>query len=162
LAGTPGELVIVSKELALNPVTESHAATPAVPFGAYATPELTVAEPRVTIACAVTVNVADATLPRLSVTVTIWLPAAKLAVSGDLVTLNWNADVPCSVTIGVAGINGEIVVGVKPFPILTLAKDAPGPNPVTVAVTSVPTGPEVGDRVTVGVLSVKVVSALLP
>lgn len=161
-AGTPGELVIVSKELALNPVTERYAATPVAPAGAYATPELTVADPRVTITCGVMVNAADATLPRLSLTVIIWVPAAKSAVSGDLVTLNWNADVPCSVTIGVAGINGEIVVGATPFPILTLAKDAPGPNPVEVAVTSVPTGPEAGDRVTVGVLRTKLVIALLP
>lgn len=146
----------------MNPDTESHAATPVAPAGAYGTPELTVADPRVTVACAVIVNAADATSPRLSLTVISWLPAAKLAVSVDAVTLNWNADVPCSVTIGVAGINGEIVVGTAPFPILTLAKDAPGPNPVTVAVTSVPTGPEAGDRVTVGVLSVKVVNALLP
>lgn len=35
---------------------------------------------------------------------------------------------------------------------LTAAIVAPGPNPVTVAVTSVPTGPEAGERVTVGVV----------
>ena len=154
--------MIASNVFGLNPDTERYDATPAVPFGAYATPELTVADPRVMVAFAVIVNAADATLPRLSVTAIIWLPATKSAVSGDLVTLNWNADVPCSVTIGVAGINGEIVVGATPFPILMLVKLAPGPNPVTVAVISVPTGPEAGDRVTVGVLSVKVVSALLP
>jgi hypothetical protein len=37
-----------------------------------------------------------------------------------------------------------------------------GPKPVAVTVTSVPVGPEVGDRVTVGVLSAKLVVATLP
>jgi hypothetical protein len=110
----------------------------------------------------VTVNGAVAMLPRLSLTVIIWLPAAKSAVRVALVTLNWNADVPCSVTIGAAGINGEIEVGVAPLPIQTLLKEAPGPKPVTVAVTSVPTGPEAGVRVTVGTFRTRFVTALFP
>ena len=132
------------------------------PIGAYDAPVSTAPKPRVTGAFGVMVNVAVAALLRLSVTVIAWAPATKLAVRVAVVTANWNAVVPCSVTVGVAGINGEIVVGVAPLPILTVATVAPGPNPVTVAVTSVPTGPEVGDRVTVGVLRVKGVVAVLP
>lgn len=155
---------MVRTVLALNPVAESHIATPAVPAGASATPEFTAADPRVTVAFEVIVNAVVATFPRLSVTVTFWLPATKLAVSGFAVITNWNTDVPCSVTIGDIGMLCAIVVRVAlaPFPILTLANNAPGPNPDTVAVTSVPTGPEEGVRVTVGVLRLKVVVAVLP
>lgn len=116
-AGTPGELLIVSSVLALNPVAESHIATPVVAAGASATPELTSGVPRVTVAFDVMVNDAVATIPRVPVTVINWLPATKLAVRGAAVTMNWNTVVPCSVFIGVAGTNGEIVVRVAPFPI---------------------------------------------
>lgn len=153
---------MVNTELALNPDTESHAATPVAPAGAYGTPELTVADPRVTVAFAVMVNAAVAMSPRLSLTVIIWLPDTKSAVKVAADTWNWNADVPCSVTDTVEGIIVVIEVGVGPLPIHTLLKVAPGPNPVTVAVTSVPTGPEAGDSVTVGTLRTQFAMAELP
>lgn len=110
----------------------------------------------------VIVNALVATFPRLSVTVIVWAPPTKLASREAAVTANMNAVVPCSVTLGGAGISGESVSRGAAFPILTLATVAPGPNPATVAVTAVPTGPEAGDRVTVGVLRTQVVVATLP
>lgn len=74
-AGTPGEPVIVSRVLALKPVTERKATTLAVPVGAYATNELVAPTPRVTVAVGVMANVADAVFPRLSVTAIALEPA---------------------------------------------------------------------------------------
>lgn len=107
-------------------------------------------------------NEAIATLPRLSVTVIAWAPAAKLALRVAAVTVNMNAVVPCSVTPGVAGTSGARVSRGAAFPILTEATVAPGPNPAAVAVTCVPTGPEEGVKVTVGVLRTQVAIATLP
>jgi len=45
---------------------------------------------------------------------------------------------------------------------LTWLKVAPGPIPVTVAVTTVPIGPEVGESVIVGAFRAQVVVAMLP
>jgi len=76
-------------------------------------------------------------------------------------TVNRNAEVPCSVTEGVPGVVVAEVV-VARLPIATLLMLAVGPKPVTVAVTTVPIGPEVGESVTTGVLSAYVVVAVLP
>jgi len=109
----------------------------------------------------VIVNAAIATSPRLSATVIAWEPAAKLASPAE-VNVNMNAEVPCSVTLGAAGIKGDSVSRGAAFPILTETTVAPGPNPARVAVTTVPTGPETGDRVTVGALRAKFTVAMLP
>jgi hypothetical protein len=210
-------------------------------IGAYATPEFTDAVPSVTVAVGVTVNVADAVFPMLSVAVTVCaplvkstdpqmvtttfiefvvptsldptvptkliLPTAKLVTvpvsvpavvhAVDVVTatvwvtdcavvevtalieprvrvpptavpvqvtvglaiadsdhvlraVNWNTDVPCSVTVAGVGEIGDRVV----LPILTLVSVALGPNPDSVAVTIVPTGPEAGESVTVAPVEV--------
>jgi len=161
-AGTPGDPVMVSAVLGLKPFAEKNATTLGVVAGAYATPELTAPTPSVMVTVGVIVNDAMATSPRLSVTVIVWAPAAKLASREAAVTVNMNATVPCSVTFAIAGTVGESVSRGAAFPILTLAILAPGPNPATVAVTCVPTGPEAGDRVTVGTLRVYVVVATLP
>lgn len=81
--------------------------------------------------------------------------------------VNTNTDVPCSVT---GAAFGAIVAALVEPATLPTATDAivfgtaivPGePKPVTIAVTTVPTGPEVGDNVTVVAPSESVVVALL-
>lgn len=51
-----------------------------------------------------------AAFPLLSFTVMACEPAAKFGVKAAALTTNWNTEVPCSVTAGLAGIKGEIVV----------------------------------------------------
>lgn len=214
-------------------------------IGAYATPEFTagVPVPRVTVAVGVTLNVAEAVFPLLSVTVTVCAPLVKstepvmvtttliefvvptsldptvplktifplkpvgfatvpisdpavvhavlvvtetvcvtdCVVAPDTVVIaprdrvpptavpvnvvvvavgvnpvsdhapwaavNWKTAVPCSETVADA-------VERAVLPIFTLLIVALGPNPVTVAVTSVPTGPEAGESVTVAPVEV--------
>lgn len=111
--------------------------------------------PRVMTAFGVMVNVAVAEFPRLSITVTVLAP--EVAPAGTVIK---NAEVPCSVTAGVAGVRAAAAV----VPNFTLAalNVAVGPKPITEAVTNEPTAPEVGDRVTVGTFRVKVAVATLP
>lgn len=105
-------------------------------------------------------NVAPAVAVAVPVLVTAI--ATTAAVDQENTALNWNTAVPCSVTVAVPGIIVVMVLGVTPFPTLTLVKVAPGPKPAAVTVTSVPTGPEAGDTATVGVFNAKVVVATLP
>jgi hypothetical protein len=118
--------------------------------------------PRASVTFGVTVNVATPVFPLLSVTVIACAPAtpAKVVVVPAGIW-NTNTDVPCSVT---GAANGAIVAALLEPTTLPTATElivAVGPNPVTVAVTTVPTGPEVGDNVTVVVPSESVVVALL-
>jgi hypothetical protein len=76
--------------------------------------------------------------------------------------MNWKTVVPCSVTCGLAGTNALPLITVAPILTPVVAKDAPGPNPAHDAVITVPTGPEVGDSVTVGVLGANVTVPMLP
>jgi len=160
-SGTPGEPVTVRAVFGLKPLTDKNDTTLAVPLGAYATPELVEPTPNDIVTVGVIVNEAVATSPRLSVTVIIWAPAAKFASAAEVIE-NMNAEVPCSVTDGDAGTSGDNASRGAAFPILTEATVAPGPNPAKTAVTAVPTGPEVGDRATVGALRAHVAVATLP
>jgi len=77
--------------------------------------------------------------------------------------VNWNTDVPCSVTTGVVGVKLPLAeMAVVPNITEAALMVAAGPNPAAVTVTSVPTGPLVGESVTVGVLRVYVIVAVLP
>jgi len=120
---------------------------------------LTPLAPSASVTFGVTVNVAIPTLPRLSTTVTVRAPATpacELALPAGV----WkrNAAVPCSVTV--AGVYVAALAEAL-LPTVTETIVAVGPKPERVAVTAVPTGPELGDRVTVGVVSVNVVVATL-
>lgn len=75
---------------------------------------------------------------------------------------NWKTAVPCSVTAGVAGFNGLPLMAVAPILTPLAANVPPGPNPVHTAVTSVPTGPDVGESVRAGVFNVNEPVAVLP
>jgi len=158
-AGTPGEPVIVIGLLALKPVAAMYMFA-TVLVGAYGVVELPTAMlPRLTVADAVTVNEAVAVFPSLSVTVTNCVPGTELTVPDG--TWYRNTDVPCSVTAGVPGIRVVTLVVVGAVPKVTPLKVAVGPNPAAVTVTYVPTGPEVGESVTVGVVRAKVVVPVL-
>lgn len=124
--------------------------------------ESTVLAPRVSITLGVTVNVAVPTFPRLSVTVTVCVPAtpARVVVVPAGIA-NKNTLVPCSVTSAVGAVVAELVEPTT-LPTWTVEIVALGPKPVTVAVTTVPTGPELGDSVTVVAPSESVVVATLP
>ena len=78
--------------------------------------------------------------------------------------MNVNTAVPWSVAVTGAVI--ALVVGMVPIVTggtgFALLKTANGPNPEAVTVTKVPIGPEVGERVTVGVLRVQVAVPVLP
>jgi hypothetical protein len=113
--------------------------------------------PRVTVALAVTENVAVAAFPRLSVTVTVCPPVMKSAVVIVVGSTNWKAAVPCSVTVVGFGIEAIAVA-----PKVTPVKVAPGPNPDAFTVTSVPAGPEVGENVTAGAVKLKIAVPVLP
>jgi len=76
--------------------------------------------------------------------------------------VNTNTEVPCSVTAGAAGFKLATLAGLAVLPMVTVLIAWAGANPVTVAVTTVPNGPEVGESVTVGVVRVKVAVATLP
>jgi len=72
--------------------------------------------------------------------------------------MNWNTVVPCSVLVAVAGIIVDTVVD----PNLRLFTVPAGPFPDIVAVTSVPTGPMVGESVSDGVVRDQLTVAVLP
>lgn len=131
--------------------------------GAKVVPELPDAVlPNASVAFDVMVNVAIPTLPRLSVTVTVCAPATPaLVATAPAGIVNKNTDVPCSVTTETAGAIAAALVEPTMLPTATEAMVDVGPKPVTVAVTTVPTGPVAGDSVTVGVVSVSVVVATL-
>jgi len=76
--------------------------------------------------------------------------------------VNTNTEVPCSVTTGAAGFKLATLAGLAVLPMVTVLMLWAGANPVTVAVTTVPNGPEVGESVTVGVVRVKAAVATLP
>lgn len=69
---------------------------------------------------------------------------------------------PVWVTAGAAGVKVALMSAVPNLTVLAPPNVAPGPNPVAVTVTTVPVGPEVGERVTVGVVKVKAAVAMLP
>lgn len=149
--GMFGEVWNDSSALALKPVIDTNICPFAVLAGAKVVPDETLLAPRASVTCGVTVNVAVATLPRLSTTVTVCTPATPASVvvvpAGVVKTI---AAVPCSVTVApvyVAGLVDALL------PTVTEAIVAVGPKPDRVAVTTVPTGPEFGESVTVGVVS---------
>jgi len=108
------------------------------------------------------VNVAVPTFPKLSVTVTTCVPATPdLVVVVPAGIANKNTPVPCSVTSAAGAVVAELVEPTT-LPTWTVEIVAPGPKPVTVAVTTVPTGPEVGEIVTVVAPSASVEVAMLP
>jgi len=114
----------------------------------------------------VTADIELMLMPAAPVTVAVPVlvtdPPANAFVAQEYWAMNWKTAVPCSVTVAVDGIVVVIKLGVVPLPKLTLENVAPGPNPVAVAVTNVPTGPEVGDRVKVGAFRLKVAVAVFP
>lgn len=153
--GMFGEAWNVSSALALKPVIDANICPFALLAGAKVVPELTELAPNSSVTCGVTVNVAVATLPRLSTTVTVCAPATpacELAVPAGVVKAS--TAVPCSVTVAPekAAALAEALL-----PTVTEAIVAVGPKPDKVAVTTVPTGPEFGVSVTVGVVSDSVV-----
>jgi len=78
-------------------------------------------------------------------------------------TVNVNTAVPWSLIV-----TGPPFIPLLVVPIITglivfaLLRTPNGPCPEIVAVTTVPIGPEVGERVTVGVLKVQVAVPVLP
>lgn len=106
-------------------------------------------------------NVAVATFPRLSVTLTVCAPATPAFVTVvPAGMVNTNAPVPCSVIV-VGGATNSVDGEPATLPMSTAAIVAVEPKPARVAVTTVPTGPELGESVTVGVPSESVVVATL-
>jgi hypothetical protein len=151
--------VIDTTALAFKPVAEMNSFA-GVPAGAKVVPEFTLPAPRVSVTFGVTVNVAVATLPKLSVTVTVCAPATPACeVAFPAGVVNMNAAVPCSVTF--AGVY-VAALALALLPTLTEVIVAVGPKPDTVAVTTVPTGPELGDSVRVAGESESDVVATLP
>jgi hypothetical protein len=158
-AGMPGEAVIVSSALALKPVIVANTCVEGVFDGAKVVVEFTPLAPRASVTSGVTVNVAVPTLPRLSTTVTVRAPATPACdMSLPAGVAKRNAAVPCSVTV--AGVYVAALAEAL-LPTVTETIVAVGPKPDRVAVTAVPTGPELGDKVTVGVVSDSVVVATL-
>jgi len=165
-AGMPGENPKVTAVFALKPVASRRITTFAVVAGTYVVVESVAAVPNVIVTFGVTVNVAVPTFPLSSVTVTACAPATP---DRDVVVpagiWNRNTAVPCSVTVTLAGDIVAVLVSPTTLPtwmlLPALVIVAVGPKPVTVAVTHVPTGPELGDNVTVGVVSERVVVATL-
>jgi hypothetical protein len=157
-----GEAVSVISVLAFKPLACMNSFA-VVLAGTKVVPELPDAVlPRASVTFGVTVNVATPVFPLLSVTVTACAPAtpAKVVVVPAGIW-NTNTDVPCSVT---GAANGAIVAALLEPTTLPTATElivAVGPKPVTVAVTTVPTGPVAGDNVTVVVPSESVVVATL-
>lgn len=128
--------------------------------GAYVAVELTLLAPRASVTFGVTVKVAVALLPLLSVTVTICdptTPACELAFPSG-VENRITADPP---SVTVAGVNVAALAEAL-LPTVTDVIVAVGPKPVSVAVTTVPTGPEAGDNVSVAAPRESVVHAMLP
>jgi hypothetical protein len=163
-AGMFGEYVMVSGVLALKPEAVMRATTDEVFDGTYDVVESVAAVPKVIATCGVTVNVAVPTFPLLSVTLTVCAPATPARVVVEPAGIwNKNTDVPCSVVAGAAGVTDAVAELVVPamLPTSTVLIAADGPKPDTVAVTHVPTGPELGDSVTVAVESPRVVVAWL-
>lgn len=161
--GIPGEAVIVSALLALKPDTLMRKFA-TVLTGTYVVPESVVAVPVVIATFGVTVNVAVPTFPAASVTVTVCAPTPDLLVVSPAGIVNKNTEVPSSVVAAVEAAeptNEAVAKCPATFPTVTEAIDEDGPKLDTVAVTTVPTGPEFGDKVTAGVASVKVDVAVL-
>lgn len=114
--GMNGEAVIVSCELALKPLAVTNICANAVLAGAMVVVEVTLPAPRASITFGVTVNVAVAAFPRLSVTTTVCAPATPawvVVVPAGIV--NTNVDVPCSVTVAV-GETVAVLVEATIFP----------------------------------------------
>ena len=162
-AGMFTEAVSVISVLAFKPLACTNSFD-VVLAGTKVVPELPDAVlPRASVTFGVTVNAAVPMFPRLSVTVTVCAPAtpAKVVVSPAGIWKT-NTDVPCSVTGAAKGAIAAALVEPTTLPTATELIVAVGPKPVTVAVTTVPTGPVVGDKVTVVVPSESVVVATLP
>lgn len=160
--GTFGEYPKVSGVSGLKPDAVSPM-TALAPAGTIVVPELVVAVPKVIETFGVTVNVAVPTFPLSSTTVTVCGPdTPALVVLSPAGSLNKNTDVPCSVVLGDTGTPvWATLVEPTTLPTATSMISDDGPKPVMVAVTIVPTGPEFGDRVTVGVVSESVTPATL-
>lgn len=157
-----GEAVSVISVLAFKPLAWMNSFE-VVLAGTKVVPELPEAVlPRASVTFGVTVNTAVPMFPRLSVTVTVCAPAtpAKVVVVPAGIW-NTNTDVPCSVTGAANGAIAAALLEPTTLPTATELIVAVGPKPVTVAVTTVPTGPVVGDNVTVVVPSESVVVATL-
>ncbi len=162
--GMFGEYPIVSGVLALKPEAVMRATTDGVFTGTYEVVESIAAVPKVIVTFGVTVNVAVPTFPLLSVTLTVCAPATPARVVVEPAGIwNKNTDVPCSVVAGATGKTDAVAELVVPaiLPTSTVLIIADGPKPDTVAVTHVPTGPELGDSVTVPGESPRVVVAWL-
>jgi len=151
-AGTFGEYPKVSTASGLKPVALMRT-TAFTPAGTYVVPESVDAVPKVIATFGVTVNVAVATFPIASTTVMVCAPATPaFVVLSPAGILNRNTAEPCSV-VSADVIESAGLVEPTTFPTETPVIVVLGPKPVTVAVTTVPTGPVAGDRVTVGVVS---------
>jgi hypothetical protein len=166
--GMPGEPEIVSSVLALKP-DRMYFMFATVLCGTEVVVESTyvggtTTAPVVIVAFGVTVNVADPTFPSASATATFCAPAAPaLSATAPAGIWNRNTDVPCSVVAGATGKTDAVALAVAtPLPTLTVLIAVNGPKPDTVAVTHVPTGPELGDSDTVGAVVDSEVVALLP
>jgi len=93
--------------LGLKPVTDKYSTTLDVPAGAAGMPEFCAAVPSVNVTRGVMVKAPVALLPKLSTTKTQCAPPVESTAPEG--TVNWNTHVPCSVTVGLAGVLVAVV-----------------------------------------------------